>query len=136
MRAYKFNTAMSTLMIFINHVEKEGLTKATYDTFLKLLAPCAPHLTEELWSERGYTTSIHTERWPEYIEELALDALVTIGVQINGKMRGVIVLSPEATEAEALRTAQGEESLRARLTTPIRKIIYVKGKILNLILEE
>jgi leucyl-tRNA synthetase len=91
---HKFNTAVSAMMIFVNLAEKEGLTRATYGTFLKILAPFAPHLTEEIWHEIGTTTSIHLESFPEVDEALAVDALVTIGVQINGKMRGTVTVSP------------------------------------------
>lgn len=98
----KFNTAISALMIFVNLAEKEGITRASYELFLKLLAPFAPHLSEEIWHELGHTTSIHLESFPIADSDLARDTLVVIGVQINGKLRGDITVSPTATEAEAM----------------------------------
>jgi leucyl-tRNA synthetase len=123
-------------MVFINHAEKEGLTRLSYATYLKLLAPFAPHLTEELWSNLGQTTSIHLESTPTFNEALLNSDTVTIGVQINGKMRGTITISPDATEGEALARVQEDSALSAKLTTPPKKIIYVPRKILNLIVEE
>jgi len=131
---YKFNTAISALMVFVNHVEKAGLTHAMYETFLKLLAPFAPHLTEELWSEEGKATSIHEEAWPLYDPAFTRDERVTIGVQINGKMKGTITISPEASQDEALEILKNDPALSPRISAPIGKVIYVPGKIINLIL--
>lgn len=131
---FKFNTAISAMMILMNHVEKTGLTKDTYLAFLRLLAPFAPHLTEELWKEAGHSESIHTSQFPAYNAELAKDDTVTIGVQINGKMRGTIVIAPTADEATAMQAVQAASDLSARLTgVEIKKIIYVPGRILNII---
>lgn len=135
-RLYKFNTAISALMIFINHVEKQGLSAHSYEVFLKLVAPFAPHIGEELWSNLGYTNSIHSERTPQYDEILIQDDLVTIGVQINGKMRGTIKLSPNAGEEEALTLAQEDLAIADRLSGVITKKVYVPGKILSLIIQE
>jgi leucyl-tRNA synthetase len=131
--AFKFNTAISTLMIFINSAEKEGVTLRTYEMFLRLLAPFAPHLTEELWSLRGRTGSIHLEPWPSVDSELAKDESVTIGVQINGKVRGSITLSPDASETDAVAMAEADARLRERLLGQRVNVIYKPGKILNII---
>ena len=131
---FKFNTAVSTLMIFINAAEKKGVSAASYEIFLKLLAPFAPHLTEELWHELGYQTSIHTEKMATYDLELAKDDIVTIAVQVNGKMRGSIAISPEAEENEAVAAAKAEENVAKWLgQSEVKKVIYVPGRILNLI---
>jgi len=134
---YKFNTAISAMMIFVNLAEKEGLTTETFASFLRVLAPFAPHLTEELWYELGFTESIHLETFPTPNPDLATDREVTIGVQINGKMRGTITIAPGASHAEALAAAMAEESIQSRVgsVTP-RKVIYVPSKILNLIVSE
>ncbi len=133
---YKFNTAISSLMVFVNHVEKHGLLQTEYETFLTLLAPFAPHLTEELWHDGGHSTSIHEEGLPEADESLAKDELVTVAVQINGKMRGTITIPPDAKEKDALKAAQDDPSLGGRLHGAPKKIIYVPGRILNLVIEE
>lgn len=131
---FKFNTAVSAMMIFLNQAEKGGLTKESYLTFIKLIAPFAPHITEELWLETG-GSSIHLTNFPVYSEALAKDELVTIGVQINGKMRGEITISPEATEEEAVETIMKNGSLADKITDHnIKKIIYVNGRIINIIL--
>lgn len=135
-QAYKFNTAISGAMIFLNHAEKHGLSSESYATYLRMLAPFAPHLTEELWSELGHTESIHTEGWPQADESLAQDEVVTIGVQIQGKMRGSIVIPHDADEETAMRILREDASLASRLTQNIKKVVYVKGRIINLILEE
>lgn len=133
--SYKFNTAISALMVFINLVEKTGLTKETYDTFLKLLAPFAPHLTEELWEVQGNKISIHMESYPEADEALAKDDTVTIGVQINGKSRGAIMIAVDAVESTAIEAAKKEPTVIKHLgDSEIKKVIYVPGRILNLII--
>ena len=133
---YKFNTAISALMIYVNAAEKEGLTKDSFTTFLKLLAPFAAHISEELWEALGYTDSIHTQLWPVADSELVKDTEVAIGVQINGKLRGDIVISPEASEEEALAAVQLNESLSVKLEgKKTKKVVYVPGRILNLIVE-
>ena len=131
---YKFNTAISAMMIFLNEAEKGGVTKETYETFLRVLAPFAPHVTEELWAAAGHTDSIHSEGWPAADESLAKDDEVTIGVQINGKHRGEITIAADATKEAALAALEADQKLHERLITgPIIKVIYVPGRILNLI---
>ncbi len=134
---FKFNTAISALMIFMNHSEKAGLSKESYLAFLRMLAPFAPHLTEEIWHEEGNETSIHTAEFPTYDAELAKDDTVTIGVQINGKHRGEITVAPDATQAEVEVAALENELLANRLSgETYTKVIYVPGRILNFILHE
>jgi len=135
--AFKFNTAVSAMMIYVNTVEKIGITEPLYETFLRLLAPFAPHLTEELWHEMNHGTSIHSALYPAYDETLAKDDSVTIGVQINGKMRGTITIAADGDEAAALEALRADESLNSRLTgKELKKVIYVPGRILNLIVAE
>lgn len=132
---FKFNTAVSAMMIFVNQVEKDGLSKESYEIFLKLLAPFAPHLTEELWAEAGYSESIHLSEYPKADEELAKDDEVTIGVQINGKSRGSITIAADASENEAMEAAKNENDLKKYLDdSVIKKVVYVPGRILNLII--
>ena len=135
--AFKFNTAISAMMVFVNQVEKAGLSAASYDSFLRLLAPFAPHLTEELWTTAGNSGSVHTAEFPAYDPALAKDSEVTIGVQINGKMRGEITISPDATEAEALEAVKQNETLAEKLADQKpKKVIYVPGRILNLVMAD
>lgn len=133
---YKFNTAISALMVLVNTVEKNGITNEEYEVFLRLLAPFAPHLTEELWHEAGHATSVHLETFPEYDEALAADSEVTIGVQINGKVRGDITVAVDASEASVLDEAQKVPTVAKYLEgATVKKVIYKAGRILNLIID-
>jgi leucyl-tRNA synthetase len=131
---YKFNTAISALMIFINHAEKSGITKESYKTFLRLLAPFAPHIAEELWANTGESGSIHSAQWPEAEHVYLLESEVTLGVQINGKMRGTIIVPKDAEEAFVVEQVKNDTALGAKIGGEIRRIIYVKNKIINLII--
>jgi leucyl-tRNA synthetase len=135
MMAFKFNTAISALMIFINLVEKTGLSHGSYVMFLKLLAPFAPHLTEELWKMAGMVTSIHSESFPVYNASNIIDETITIGVQINGKLRGDITIAPDANQEIAWSAVQSQADLISRLNgQAIQKVIYVPGRIMNIII--
>jgi leucyl-tRNA synthetase len=120
-------------MMFVNQAEKEGIEEGDLKTFIKVLAPFAPHLTEEIWAELGHGTSVHQESYPEGDASLTIDSEVTIAVQINGKMRGTIVVAPDATEGTVVAAAKASEAITKYLTGETRKVIYVPGKILNLI---
>jgi leucyl-tRNA synthetase len=133
---YKFNTAISAMMVFVNHVEKNSLSKDSYVTFLRLLAPFAPHLTEELWSELGNTNSIHLAEYPKFDETLVVDETVTIGVQINGKLRGDITITPNANEEEVRKIVENNADLQKYLANiEIIKFIYVPGRIVNVVVK-
>lgn len=131
---FKFNTAVSAMMSYINTAEKTGLTQLEYEQFLQLLAPFAPHLSEELWQQLGHLDSIHGSTFPDYSESLTQDEWVTIGVQVNGKVRGDITVAPDASESEVVAAAQAEVNVARHLTEGnLSKVIYKPGKILNLI---
>ncbi len=130
----KFNTAISAMMIFINQAEKEGLMRQDYETFLLLLAPFAPHLTEELWEQLGKSTSIHSESFPTADSAYLTDESMTISVQVNGKMKGTIVVPRESTEADILESVQNDPTLSTKVRGVVNRVIYVKGRLINLIL--
>lgn len=131
---FKFNTAVSAMMVFVNTAEKAGLTQSDYQSFLQILAPFAPHLSEELWHQTGQAGSIHTQAFPTYDEALTVDTEVTIGVQINGKVRGDITIAPDAPETEALQAAHEHAQIARYLDdATVRKVIYKPGKILNIV---
>lgn len=133
METFKFNTTISAAMEFVNTAEKTGLSQASYESFLRMLAPFAPHLTEELWHQAGKESSIHLESYPQADPTMLVVDEVTIGVQVNGKHRGSITVAPEADEATAIAAAQAEDAVTRWLTSDIKKIIYVPGRILNII---
>lgn len=134
--AYKFNTSISALMIFVSLVEKNGLTALSYEIFLRLLAPFAPHLTEELWEAAGQSESIHLESFPVANKSLTQDSQATIGVQVNGKMRGDITLAIDADQDSAMEAARASEVITKWLVGDVQKVIYIPGKILNVIIGE
>ncbi len=134
-QGYKFNTAISACMVFINHAEKVGLTMESYRTFLRILAPFAPHLAEELWSALGETASIHSVAWPEAKTEYLEDDEVTLSVQINGKMRGLVTVPKDAEEAQVLECVHHDPVLAGRIQGGVTKVIYVKNKIINLMVD-
>ncbi len=130
---YKFNTAISAMMILLNSAEKEGMSQASYKTFLKLLAPFAPHLTEELWSALGHTKSIHLETFPVAEESLTHDDTVNLAVQINGKMRGTLLVSADAEEGEVKTLVLEQTQFTKYMEGEIRNVIYVPKRIINFI---
>ncbi|NBD74362.1 class I tRNA ligase family protein [Patescibacteria group bacterium] len=133
--AYKFNTAIAQLMTLLNHLEKHaGVSAQTYLTYLRLLAPFAPHLTEELWEGAGQTSSIHLEPWPTFDAEKLAAAEVTIVVQINGKVRAHFTADPDLAKDEAISRALEHPTIKGKLghAAPA-KTIYVPGKLVNLV---
>ena len=133
---FKFNTAISTMMVFVNQVEKQGLSQDSYLSFLRVIAPFAPHLAAELWQEAGVGESVHLASYPEVDEALAADDIVTIGVQINGKLRGTINIAPTADESAARDAVEANPDLLKHLANgTIMKFIYVPGRIVNIVLQ-
>ena len=133
---FKFNTAISTMMVFVNQVEKQGLSQDSYLSFLRVMAPFAPHLAAELWQEAGVGESVHLASYPEVDEALAADDIVTIGVQINGKLRGTINIAPTADESAARDAVEANPDLLKHLANgTIMKFIYVPGRIVNIVLQ-
>lgn len=138
--AFAFNTAVSALMICVNDVEeatKAGGTMGKQDflSLLKVLAPLAPHVTDELWEALGQTGSIHTAAWPTYDESKLKAATVTIAVQVSGKVRGTAVVpaDADAVAMEAAARAVPEVAKRLEGATVV-KVVTVPGRLVNLVL--
>ena len=134
--AQKFNTAISQLMVFLNALEKsEGIGREQWKTFLCLLAPFAPHISEELWVELGNKRSIHLEKWPTYTDALLKEDTITIAVQINGKTRGETRVPADAGKDAALHAAQ--EAVAERLKgKQITRTIFVPERLVNFVISE
>ncbi len=133
--AMRFNTAISSLMIALNELEKvESVTVENFEALLQLLAPFAPHVTEELWASLGYKDSIHASPWPVYDPAQAVDSEVTIMIQINGKTRGSftapIDTSKEELEKLAKDSPEGKKWLEGK---SISKVIVVPNKLVNIV---
>ena len=132
----KFNTAIAALMSLVNEFYAQGsITKKDYETLLILLNPVAPHITEEQFHEviGGY---LNEAKWPTYEEDMLVDDEVEIPVQFNGKVRFKVVVPKEATEEEVFAKAEATEDFKNWLEDKkIVKKIYVKGKILNIVVK-
>ncbi len=130
---FKMNTAVAALMVLVRELEGLAVVPRTaFKQFLVILAPYAPHLSDHLWQEQGGAGSVHQAPWPEVVEEVVTE--VTIGVQVNGKKRGEITVSPEAEEEAAVLAARAVPAVEAALgNQPPARVIYVPGRILNLV---
>ncbi len=131
---FRFNTAISSMMILLNEVENAGITKKSYELFLQILSPFAPHIAEEIWEKLGHTESIFLSAWPKYDPELIKDEEINLVVQVNGKVRDTIRISANITEEEAKKVALESEKIKAHLEgKEIKKIIFVGGKLINIV---
>jgi len=131
----RFNTSVSQLMIFVNHLTKlEKLDKSVLHQFLLILNPFAPHISEELNEMLGFETLVNIP-WPEYDELKIIEEKITIAVQFNGKTRGNISIKTDANEALVKTIIQNDENLNKYLTNKeIVKTIYIKGRIVNFVI--
>ncbi len=128
----KYNTAIAAMMSLINDFYKKGaINKKEFETFLILLNPVAPHITEELWEICGYTGRVYQQSWPEFDESKTVEDTIEIAVQINGKTRAVVKLAADVSKEDAL--AAGKEVVADKLTGTIVKEIYVPGRIINIV---
>ncbi|WP_438033144.1 leucine--tRNA ligase [Sorangium sp. So ce204] len=130
-----FNTAISAMMVFVNHLS--SLPSPPREAVLRLIllvSPFAPHLAEELWRLTGHERSLSYEPWPTYDEAFCVDDVLEIPVQVNGKVRGRVMLAKAASEEEARAAALGLEPVAALAAgKQLKKFIYVAGKIVNIV---
>jgi leucyl-tRNA synthetase len=141
----RFNTAVSALMILLNEFEscsteasqdKKTISKENYEIFFQLLAPFAPHITEELWSLLGHKKSIHIEPWPAYDHALLVESRIKMAVQINGKTRAEMEVATEALEEEVRAAALNLEPVKKWLNNKApTRIIVVKGRLINFVVQ-
>lgn len=134
-RAFKFNTAISQMMILVNAFEKENTVPAyAYESLLLILAPFAPHLAEELWESLGYSTSIHGETWPVCDENVLAQAHVTIVVQVNGKVRGSFRVEQGVDSATLSMMARALPRVAEHLEGVEQvKEVVVPGRLINFV---
>jgi leucyl-tRNA synthetase len=133
----KFNTGIAALMSFINDVMKvEKINKAEFKTFITLLNPVAPHITEELWKVAGFEGALSDTSWPKYDEAKCVDDVVDMPIQINGKVRTVLAISKTAGKDEILAIVKVDEKVAAAIDgKTIVKEIVVPGKIINIVVK-
>ena len=131
----RFNTAVSSLMTFVNYLSgKEKIAPELYSNLIRLLCPFAPHLAEEMWARLGYDTLVVTEAWPFGDAKLAEDNTVIYAVQICGKVRGTVEMPKDASREDVEKAALALENVQKQIADKeIKKIIVVPNKIVNLV---
>jgi leucyl-tRNA synthetase len=135
---FQFNTAVAALMTWLNYLSaKEKVSKEEYNTLLRLLAPFAPHMTEELYQlESGSASSIHLDNWPSYQAKYLIEEMVSIVVQINGKLRDTItVQNDKIKEQKEIEEAAKHSPKVSKYieNQQIKKVIYVEGRLINFV---
>jgi leucyl-tRNA synthetase len=143
MERFRFNTMLAALMEFTNYLGKVqdggtvsiSLWNEAVTILLLLLAPTAPHLTEELWEMTSHTYSIHNQSWPKWDEELTKEEEVMLVIQVNGKLRDRVAVPVSITEAEAKELALSSERIKAYVKdNKVAKIIYVPQRLVNIVI--
>ncbi len=130
----KYNTAIAAMMSLINDFYKVGhITKGEFKTFITLLNPVAPHITEELWEIAGFEGRVYNTTWPEFDEAKTVDATIKLVVQVNGKTRAVVDAPADIEKDAALE--MGRTAVASKLTGNVVKEIYVPGKLVNFVMK-
>ena len=118
----------------LNDFKKISPTKSEYKIVLQLLAPFAPHVTEELWHQLGHTTSIHLESWPIFDKHINESESAIISIQVDGKMRGTISVNKSDTQEEILKLAMSSDKIAKFLDAKkIKKVIHVPSRVLSIV---
>ena len=125
------------MMIFINAVYKEDkYPKYMAEDFIKLLNPIAPFMTEEIWEKMGHHESIANASWPTFDPDKTVDDEITIGIQVNGKLRGEITIAMDEEDEDIKQKALNNENVKKHLEgKEIIKVIIIKGKIVNIVVK-
>ena len=131
----KFNTSVSTFMTMVNEFYKLGkINKAEFKTFLTLLNPFAPHITEELNKIAGFDADVSTYSWPEYDEDKTVDDEITLPIQFNGKLKATITISVDEDESSVKEKVHNAIDSKLDGKTIVKEI-YVKNKIYNVVVK-
>ena len=133
--SFGFNTAISTMMIFVNELEGvEKIPQKVYESLLLLLSPFAPHMTDEIWHILGNKKFIYVSAWPKLDTTKIKKSEINLTLQVNGKVRDNVMVSAHITEDEAKKIAVENEIVKRNLEgKEIKKIIYVKGRLVNIV---
>lgn len=131
-----FNTAVSELMKLLNYLEEGTVHREALETFLKLLAPLAPHITEEIWhGVLGNKDSIHAQPWPKYEEKYLQDDEINLPVQVGGKIRAVLVVPADISEEKAKELAVTNPDVQRHVgSRTVQKIFYIPGKVISIVI--
>ncbi len=133
----KFNTAIAALMTLLNQFyDKGSVNRAELKTYLQLLNPFAPHMTEEIWAEQNFGGMLCESEWPSYDEAKCVDDVVEIAVQVNGKVRARISVASDISKDDAIAQAMAEERVKAYTDgKTVVKSIYIPGRLVNLVVK-
>ncbi len=139
-----FNTAIAAMMSLVNELYKfkadEGLNQSAgwrfaIESLTQLLAPFAPHITEQIWENLGRESSIHVSNWPLWDKKLVAEEVITLAVQVNGKVRSEIVVAADTTKEDAIAAAKQDEKIVPYIEgKKIKKAIYVPGRLVSLVI--
>ena len=135
--ALAYNTAISQMMIFVNAAYKNGSCPREYaEGLIKMLSPICPHVGEEMWQKLGHNETIAYAEWPKYDEAKMVEDTIEIGVQVNGKVRGTVMLAVDEENDSAIEKAKQVEGVARSIEgKTVVKAIYVKGRIVNLVVK-
>jgi leucyl-tRNA synthetase len=134
--AFKFNTAIAAIMELVNAIYKEGSDREAIEVVVRLLAPMAPHICEELWKRLGHDELLATKRLPEFDPEIAAKKRVPYPVQVNGKLRGQVEAEPDANQASVEAMARALDGVKAFLDgKTVAKIVFVPGRLINFVVK-
>lgn len=129
-----FNTAISSMMILINKMEKNEVSKDDFKMFLQILSPFAPHITEELWSLLGENKSINKSKWPKWDKKKIIENSIKIAIQVNGKVRAEIIISRDMTEESIKNMAFKDKNIITWIKNKeIKRVIYIPIRIMNIV---
>ncbi len=135
---FQFNTIVAKSMEFMNLIEKrdpKSISKETIEKYIKVLAPIMPFITEDLWEKLGKDYSIHSQTWPTYDESAFIKDEIIVPVQINGRVKGKITVKVNASEQEVESITKADSIIGKQLEgKEIKKFIYIKGKIVNIVI--
>ena len=134
----QFNTCVSEFMIFTNYIQKlDSINIDTIRSFIIIMNPFMPHLAQELWELIGETNELTYQGWPDYDKDIVISDEIVIPIQINGKRRSEILISANESESEVIAKAKSDDKIVSYLkNTTIIKEIYIKGKILNIVIKQ
>ncbi len=130
-----YNTAIAKLMELVNvWVKQKSIPKDSFGTFIKMLSPFAPHMAEELWSELENKKSISSEKWPKFDTKLIKEDIITLAVQVNGKVRATVEVPADISEKDAEKEALSNDNVKKWLEgKKPKKVIYIKGKLVSIV---
>jgi leucyl-tRNA synthetase len=132
-----YNTAIAAMMEYMKVLRSGERTPHINEVepLVQLAAPFAPHIAEELWERFGHKRSVFDAGWPSFDPELAIDELVTMAVQVNGKTRGTITVPPDVTQDGAVAEAMADQSIARFVTSDPSRVVFVPGRLLNIVVK-